>query len=80
MSTTLDTRPNTRVLIVEDHTLFAESLEADPKVIIAISHASGRAVRWIEGPTKAGLHRVSWDLRGPNPEPVELDPPGFRPP
>jgi photosystem II stability/assembly factor-like uncharacterized protein len=60
--------------------LFAESLEADPKVIIAISHASGRAVRWIEGPTKAGLHRVSWDLRGPSPEPVELDPPGFRPP
>jgi two-component system nitrate/nitrite response regulator NarL len=27
MSATLETRPNTRVLIVEDHTLFAESLE-----------------------------------------------------
>jgi DNA-binding NarL/FixJ family response regulator len=27
MSATLDTRPSTRVLIIEDHTLFAESLE-----------------------------------------------------
>jgi DNA-binding NarL/FixJ family response regulator len=27
MSPTLDTRPSTRVLIIEDHTLFAESLE-----------------------------------------------------
>ena len=27
MSATQDTRPSTRVLIIEDHTLFAESLE-----------------------------------------------------
>jgi photosystem II stability/assembly factor-like uncharacterized protein len=60
--------------------LFAESLESGPKAIVAISDASGRPVRWIEGPVKAGLHRVSWDLRGPSPEPVELDPPGFMPP
>ncbi|HET9265038.1 MAG TPA: hypothetical protein VFO14_18450 [Vicinamibacterales bacterium] len=60
--------------------LFTESLDAGPKVIVTIADANGRSIRWIEGPAKAGLHRVSWDLRGPSPDPVELDPPSFRPP
>jgi hypothetical protein len=54
-----------------------EALEGGPKVLLQISDAAGRKVRWIEGPAMAGLHRVSWDLRGPNPNPVDLSPPGF---
>jgi hypothetical protein len=45
-----------------------------------VSDAAGQKVRWIEGPAKAGLHRVNWDLRGPNPDPVDLSTPGFKPP
>jgi photosystem II stability/assembly factor-like uncharacterized protein len=60
--------------------LFAESVESGPKVLLAIADSDGRAVRLLEGPAKAGLHRVAWDLRGPSPEPVELEPPSFRPP
>ena len=60
--------------------LFAESLEGGPKVLVVISDASGRAIRRIDAPSKAGLHRVSWDLRGPSPEPIDLSPPGFQPP
>ena len=57
-----------------------EAIEGKPKVLLVISDASGRKVRWIEGPAKAGLHRVNWDLRGPSPDPVDLNPPAFRPP
>jgi photosystem II stability/assembly factor-like uncharacterized protein len=60
--------------------LRAEALESDPKVLLIISDGAGRKVRWIEGPAKEGLHRVSWDLRGPAPDPVDLDPPAFRAP
>ena len=57
-----------------------EALESGPKVLLVISDAAGRKVRWIEGPAKAGLHRVNWDLRGPSPDPVDLNQPAFRPP
>lgn len=60
--------------------LRAESLEQGPKVLIVISDGGGRAVRRLEAPAKAGLHRVSWDLRGASPEPIDLTPRGFRPP
>jgi photosystem II stability/assembly factor-like uncharacterized protein len=60
--------------------LRAEALELGPKVLVAITDAAGRRVRTLEGPATAGVHRVSWDLRGPSPEPVELEAPGFRPP
>ncbi len=60
--------------------LRAEALETDPKVLLIVSDAAGRKVRSIEGPAKGGLHRVSWDLRGPAPDPVVLDPPAFQPP
>jgi hypothetical protein len=60
--------------------LFTESLEQGPKVIVAIADASGRAVRRLDAPAKAGLQRVNWDLRGPSPEPIDLRPPGFQPP
>jgi photosystem II stability/assembly factor-like uncharacterized protein len=57
-----------------------ESLESDPAVFVQISNAAGQPVRRIKAPAKAGLHRVSWDLRGPAPEPISLSTPGFRPP
>lgn len=57
-----------------------EALESGPKVLLVVSDASGRKVRWIEGPAKAGLHRVNWDLRGPSPEPADLNPQGFKAP
>jgi len=57
-----------------------EALESGPKVLLVVSDAAGRKVRWIEGPAKAGLHRVNWDLRAPSPDPVDLRPPGFRAP
>src|SRR6185436_9661863 len=60
--------------------LRAEALEAGPKVLLIVSDAAGRKVRWIEGPAKEGLNRVSWDLRGPVPDQVVLDPPAFRSP
>ena len=60
--------------------LRAEELEEKPKVLLIVSDAAGRKVRWIEGPAKEGLQRVNWDLRAANPEPVVLDPPAFRSP
>jgi hypothetical protein len=61
-------------------TLRAEALEAGPKLIVTIADSSGQTVRWLEGPAKAGVHRINWDLRGPSPEPIDLSPPGWRPP
>ncbi len=60
--------------------LRSEALEGGPKVLISIADASGRRVRTLEAPVRVGVHRVNWDLRGPNPEPVNLNPPGFQPP
>jgi photosystem II stability/assembly factor-like uncharacterized protein len=61
-------------------TLRSESLEADPKVLLTVRDSAGNAVRRIEGPAKKGIQRVSWDLRLPPPNPVNLETPGFRPP
>lgn len=60
--------------------LRAEALEEKPKVLLIVSDAQGRRVRWIEGPAEEGLHRVNWDLRGANPDPIVLSPPAFRAP
>jgi hypothetical protein len=60
--------------------LRAEALEEKPKVLLIVSDAAGRRVRWIEGSSEEGLNRVNWDLRGANPDPIELSPPAFRAP
>ena len=60
--------------------LRAEAMESGPKVLLRISDAAGQTVRWIQGPSEDGLHRVSWDLRGPAPDPVDLREAGFRAP
>jgi hypothetical protein len=57
-----------------------ESLEDDPAVIITVRNADGQAVRRIAGSAAEGLHRISWDLRLPPPDPIDLSTPGFRPP
>lgn len=60
--------------------LRAEAIESGAKVLLMVSDAQGQPVRWIEGPAREGLHRVSWDLRRPAPDPVDLSTPGFIPP
>ncbi|MDH5643581.1 MAG: glycosyl hydrolase [Gemmatimonadota bacterium] len=57
-----------------------EAAEGDPRVLVLVRDAEGDAVRWVEGPTTAGLHRVTWDLRLPAPNPVSFSTPGFTPP
>ncbi|MFC1791233.1 WD40/YVTN/BNR-like repeat-containing protein, partial [Gemmatimonadota bacterium] len=61
-------------------TLREETLESGPRVHIMVRDARGEPVRWLEGPARTGLHRVSWDLRRPPPDPVDLSTPGFVPP
>lgn len=54
--------------------LTREDREEPPMVILTVSDADGHVVRRIEGPAKAGLQRVSWDLRYPAPDPTNLAP------
>ena len=42
-----------------------EELEQEPAILLIVRDASGNVVRRIEGPAKAGFHRVAWDLRYP---------------
>ncbi|GMV08007.1 MAG: hypothetical protein AMXMBFR53_42820 [Gemmatimonadota bacterium] len=60
--------------------LQAEAVETGPMVLLEVKDASGAPVRRLEGPARAGMHRVTWDLRRPAPDPIELSTPGFRPP
>lgn len=45
--------------------LRAEAEEKEPVVIATVTDANGRVVRRMTGPVKAGMNRVSWDLRDP---------------
>ncbi len=60
--------------------LRAEAAENGPRALVLVSDADGAPVRWVEGPARAGVHRVAWDLRRPAPDPVDLSAPGFVPP
>lgn len=60
--------------------LRAEQLERGPQLFVAIRNASGATVRLLEAPSRTGLHRINWDLRLASPQPVDLNPPAFRPP
>ena len=48
--------------------LRAEDRAEDPAVFVVIRDADGNLVRRLSAPTKAGIHRVAWDLRYPDPE------------
>ncbi|MEM8924114.1 MAG: glycosyl hydrolase [Actinomycetota bacterium] len=60
--------------------LWSEHLEDAPRLALVVRDAEGRAVRSVPAATSAGLHRTSWDLRLPAPDPVRLTEPGFQPP
>jgi photosystem II stability/assembly factor-like uncharacterized protein len=60
--------------------LTAESLEADPQVLILVSDEAGNPVRWLEAINETGTHRVAWDLRFPAVDPIDLSTPEFSPP
>ncbi|RMG66920.1 MAG: glycosyl hydrolase [Bacteroidetes bacterium] len=60
--------------------LWEESLAAAPQVRLLIRDARGTPIRWLEGPAEAGLHRLTWDLRLPAPDPISLSQPAFQPP
>ncbi|MDH3903404.1 MAG: hypothetical protein OES90_09310, partial [Xanthomonadales bacterium] len=60
--------------------LAAESLDTEPRVMILVSDSQDEPVRWIEASAKKGTHRVSWDLRLPAPDAIDLTTPEFVPP
>lgn len=60
--------------------LTAEALEAEPRVMILVSDGEDKPVRWLQGVNKKGTHRVSWDLRYPAPNAIDLSTPEFSPP
>lgn len=60
--------------------LGTESLETEPQVMILVSDSQSNPVRWIKASTQKGTHRVSWDLRLPAPNAIDLTIPGFVPP
>ena len=45
-----------------------EAREEAPAMVLTVRNADGEVVRRIEGPAKAGFHRVAWDLRYPSTE------------
>ncbi|MFK7800071.1 MAG: glycosyl hydrolase [Anaerolineae bacterium] len=59
-------------------TLSKEADEGAPVAMVVIKDSDGNTVRRLEAPAKAGLHRVSWDLRLTPPDPVILKQPDFR--
>jgi photosystem II stability/assembly factor-like uncharacterized protein len=63
--------------------LRAEDREIEPAVVMIVSDEEGNVIRRVTAPSKAGFHRVAWDLRYPPPSPIELkepEPDVFQPP
>ncbi|MGA2270806.1 MAG: glycosyl hydrolase [Bryobacteraceae bacterium] len=46
--------------------LRAEAEEEAPAILVNIAGASGKVVRRLDAPATRGMHRVTWDLRGPS--------------
>ncbi|MEM9183034.1 MAG: glycosyl hydrolase [Pseudomonadota bacterium] len=57
-----------------------EAVEAEPRVLLRISDATGKPIRWLQASNQAGTHRATWDLRLPAPDAVDLSTPEFTPP
>ena len=55
--------------------LRAEDREEAPTVILTVTDEKGRGVRRLNGPASAGVQRVTWDFRRPDPTPASLEPP-----
>lgn len=56
----------------------AESQEAQPSVYIEIRDAAGDVVKRVEGNTKKGLHRLTWDMKYANHMPITSNEPSRR--
>jgi photosystem II stability/assembly factor-like uncharacterized protein len=54
--------------------LRAEAREPQVQMFLLISDAQGEVVRRVPAPAGSGIHRVSWDLRFPSPDPIDLSP------
>ncbi|MGK0226008.1 MAG: hypothetical protein ACI8XD_000818 [Thermoproteota archaeon] len=52
----------------------------DPRILLVVLDAHGQTVRRLAAETKPGLHRITWDLRLPAPDPIQLEKPGFKDP
>ncbi len=61
-------------------TLRAEGEEEASRAMVEITDAAGTVIRRVGVPARAGVHRVSWDLRHPATDPVSFFVPTFRPP
>jgi hypothetical protein len=60
--------------------LRTELTESTPRAMIAIATEAGEAVRLLDVPAKSGMGRITWDVRGPSPDAIDLTPRGFRAP
>ena len=60
--------------------LWAEHVETEPIVWLVVRDDAQQPIRLIVAEHLPGLHRSSWDLRYPPPQPVTLEEPGFEPP
>ncbi len=60
--------------------LHQEHLAADPVVLLIVRNEAGKPIRSIPAECTVGLHRTTWDLRYPPPDPISLEQPGFQPP
>jgi len=54
--------------------LRAEADEEAPLNLLVVRDADGAVVRRVEAPASKGIHRVTWDLRWPAPNPARLEP------
>jgi photosystem II stability/assembly factor-like uncharacterized protein len=50
--------------------LQAEDQQAEPYLLFTVRNASGEVVRHLKAPAKAGIKRITWDLRHATPAPV----------
>ena len=60
--------------------LLEESTDDAPQVLLLVRNEAGEPLRWLAGNASKGLHRASWDLRLPPPDPINLVEPAFKPP
>ena len=56
---------NQNVLFPGWEAVETERRQQDPKILLTVKNGNNEVVRRIEGPTKKGFHRVTWDLRYP---------------
>ena len=57
-----------------------EDREEAPTAVLTITDGQGRVVNRVQGPTAGGLQRIAWNLRLPNPAPIETRAETERPP